>query len=111
MPDSLRGEQLPRRGVDRHPNVIILDLAHVTECPMESSDLLDRQLCSLGDDGVEILLSRAGRLLLVSRSDWAITDRIDAYEHLDSARVAAEWPLLSWYEPRPLRAPPPRCGR
>jgi glutaminase len=80
--------------------ILILDLAHVTECPMESSDLLDRQLCSLEDDGVEILLSRAGRLPLVSKPDWAITDRIDAYEHLDSALEAAEELLLSWYDPQ-----------
>ncbi len=80
--------------------ILILDLAHVTECPMESSDLLDRQLCSLEDDGVEILLSRAGRLPLVSKSDWAITDRIDAYEHLDSALEAAEELLLSWFDPQ-----------
>ncbi len=73
--------------------ILILDLAHVTECPMESFDLLDRQLCSLEGNGVEILLSRAGRLPLVSKPDWAITDRIDAYEHLDST-------------PRPLRAAP-----
>ena len=79
--------------------ILILDLAHVTECPMESSGLLDRQLCSLEDQGVEILLSRAGRLPLVSRSDWTITDRIDAYEHLDSALEAAEELLLSWYAP------------
>ena len=80
--------------------ILILDLAHVTECPMESSDLLDRQLCSLEDDGVEILLSRAGRLPMVSKADWAITDRIDAYEHLDSALEAAEDLLLSWYAPQ-----------
>jgi len=80
--------------------ILILDLAHVTECPMESSGLLDRQLCSLEDQGVEILLSRAGRLPLVSRSDWTITDRIDAYEHLDSALEAAEDLLLSWYSPQ-----------
>lgn len=79
--------------------VLILDLAHVTECPMESSGLLDRQLCSLEDQGVEILLSRAGRLPLVSTADWTITDRIDAYEHLDSALEAAEELLLSWYAP------------
>ncbi|MCP9785957.1 glutaminase A [Cyanobium sp. N5-Cardenillas] len=80
--------------------ILILDLAHVTECPMESSDLLDRQLCSIEDDGVEILLSRAGRLPLVSKTDWSITDRIDAYEHLDSALEAAEELLLSWYRPQ-----------
>ena len=80
--------------------ILILDLAHVTECPMESSDLLDRQLCSLEDNGVEILLSRAGRLPLVSKQDWAITDRIDAYEHLDSALEAAEELLLSWFDPK-----------
>ncbi|MCP9836082.1 glutaminase A [Cyanobium sp. N.Huapi 1H5] len=79
--------------------ILILDLAHVTECPMESSGLLDRQLCSLEDQGVEILLSRAGRLPLVSRAGWAITERIDAYEHLDSALEAAEELLLSWYAP------------
>jgi glutaminase len=79
--------------------ILILDLAHVTECPMESSGLLDRQLCSLEDLGVEILLSRAGRLPLVSRAGWAITERIDAYEHLDSALEAAEELLLSWYAP------------
>lgn len=79
--------------------ILILDLAHVTECPMESSGLLDRQLCSLEDRGVEILLSRAGRLPLVSKADWAITERIDAYEHLDSALEAAEELLLSWYAP------------
>ena len=59
--------------------ILILDLAHVTECPVESSELLDRQLCSLEDDGVKILLSRAGRLPMVSKADWAITDRIDTY--------------------------------
>ncbi|MCP9834000.1 MULTISPECIES: glutaminase A [unclassified Cyanobium] len=80
--------------------ILILDLAHVTECPMESSGLLDRQLCSIEDDGVEILLSRAGRLPLVSKTDWSITDRIDAYEHLDSALEAAEELLLSWYRPQ-----------
>ncbi len=79
--------------------ILILDLAHVTECPMESSGLLDRQLCSLEDQGVEILLSRAGRLPLVSRAGWNITERIDAYEHLDSALEAAEELLLSWYAP------------
>ncbi|WP_158219538.1 glutaminase A [Synechococcus sp. BO 8801] len=79
--------------------ILILDLAHVTECPMESSGLLDRQLCSLEDQGVEILLSRAGRLPLVSRAGWAITERIDAYEHLDSALEAAEELLLTWYAP------------
>ncbi len=79
--------------------ILILDLAHVTECPMESSGLLDRQLCSLEDQGVEILLSRAGRLPFVSRAGWAITERIDAYEHLDSALEAAEELLLSWYAP------------
>ncbi|MCT0208738.1 glutaminase A [Synechococcus sp. CS-1332] len=79
--------------------ILILDLAHVTECPMESSGLLDRQLCSIEDDGVEILLSRAGRLPLVSKPDWNITDRIDAYEHLDSALEAAEELLLTWYDP------------
>jgi len=81
--------------------ILILDLAHVTECPMESSGLLDRQLCSLEDQGVEILLSRAGRLPLESRAGWAITERIDAYKHLDSALEAAEELLLSWYAPRP----------
>lgn len=79
--------------------ILILDLAHVTECPMESSGLLDRQLCSLEDQGVEILLSRAGRLPLVSRSGWAITERIDTYEHLDSALEAAEELLITWYAP------------
>jgi glutaminase len=79
--------------------ILILDLAHVTECPMESSGLLDPQLCSLEDLGVEILLSRAGRLPLVSRAGWAITERIDAYEHLDSALEAAEELLLTWYAP------------
>ncbi|MBW4531773.1 MAG: glutaminase A [Aphanothece saxicola GSE-SYN-MK-01-06B] len=88
--------------------ILILDLAHVTECPMESSDLLDRQLCSLEDNGVEILLSRAGRLPLVSKSDWAITDRIDAYEHLDSALEAAEELLLSWYGPQAAAGAPDR---
>ncbi len=86
--------------------ILILDLAHVTECPMESSDLLDRQLCSLEDNGVEILLSRAGRLPLVSKPDWAITDRIDAYEHLDSALEAAEELLLSWYDPQAAAGAP-----
>jgi glutaminase len=79
--------------------ILILDLAHVTECPMESSGLLDRQLCSLEDQGVEILLSRAGRLPLVSRAGWAITERIDTYEHLDSALEASEELLLTWYAP------------
>lgn len=37
-------------------------IIHVTECPMESSGLLDRQLCSIEDDGVEILLSHSTRL-------------------------------------------------
>jgi glutaminase len=86
--------------------ILILDLAHVTECPVESSDLLDRQLCSLEDNGVEILLSRAGRLPLVSKPDWAITDRIDAYEHLDSALEAAEELLLSWYHPQAAAGAP-----
>lgn len=89
--------ELVRLGGD--VRILILDLAHVTECPMESSGLLDRQLCSLEDQGVEILLSRAGRLPLVSRSDWNITERIDAYEHLDSALEAAEELLLTWYAP------------
>ena len=80
--------------------ILILDLAHVTECPVESSELLDRQLCSLEDDGVKILLSRAGRLPMVSKADWAITDRIDTYEHLDSALEAAEDLLLSWCAPQ-----------
>lgn len=80
--------------------ILILDLAHVTECPVESSELLDRQLCSMEDDGVEILLSRAGRLPMVSKADWAITDRIDTYEHLDSALEAAEDLLLAWYAPQ-----------
>ena len=80
--------------------ILILDLAHVTECPMESSGLLDRQLCSIEDDGVEILLSRAGRLPLVATPDWSITGRIHTYEHLDSALEAAEDLLLSWYRPQ-----------
>ena len=79
--------------------VLILDLAHVTECPLESSGLLDRQLCSMEDKGVEILLSRAGRLPLVAMPDWKITDRVSSYEHLDSALEAAEDLLLSWYSP------------
>ncbi|MDM7951905.1 MAG: glutaminase A [Cyanobium sp. CZS 25K] len=78
--------------------VLILDLAHVTECPLESSGLLDRQLCSMEDEGVEILLSRAGRLPLVSMPDWKISDRVSTYEHLDSALEAAEDLLLSWYD-------------
>jgi glutaminase len=78
--------------------ILILDLAHVTECPVESSGLLDRQLCSLEDNGVDILLSRAGRLPMVSMPDWHITERIEAYEHLDSALEAAEQRLLSLYD-------------
>jgi glutaminase len=78
--------------------ILILDLAHVTECPVESSGLLDRQLCSLEDNGVDILLSRAGRLPMVSKPDWNITERIEAYEHLDSALEAAEQRLLSLYD-------------
>jgi len=39
--------------------ILILDLAHVTECPVESSGLLDRQLCSMEDRGVEIQIGRA----------------------------------------------------
>jgi glutaminase len=88
--------------------ILLLDLAHVTECPMESIDLLDRQLCSLEGNGVEILLSRAGRLPLVSKPDWAITDRIDAYEHLDSALEAAEDLLLSWLDPQAAAGDPDR---
>jgi glutaminase len=88
--------------------ILILDLAHVTECPMESFDLLDRQLCSLEGNGVEILLSRAGRLPLVANPDWAITDRIDAYEHLDSALEAAEDLLLSWFDPQAAAGDPDR---
>ncbi|MEB3322272.1 MAG: glutaminase, partial [Synechococcaceae cyanobacterium] len=75
--------------------VVILDLAHVTECPLESSYLLDRQLCTLEDEGVEILLSRAGRLPLVRDLDWKISRRVSAYEHLDSALEAAEEMLLA----------------
>jgi CRP-like cAMP-binding protein len=75
---------------------------------MESFDLLDRQLCSLEGNGVEILLSRAGRLPLVSKPDWAITDRIDAYEHLDSALEAAEDLLLSWFDPQAAAGDPDR---
>ncbi|MEX1322732.1 MAG: glutaminase A [Synechococcaceae cyanobacterium] len=78
--------------------ILILDLAHVTECPVESSGLLDRQLCSMEDKGVDILLSRAGRLPMVSMPDWRITERVEAYEHLDSALEAAEEMLLSLYD-------------
>ncbi len=84
--------------------ILILDLAHVTECPVESSGLLDRQLCSMEDRGVEILLSRAGRLPMVSMPDWAITERVEAYEHLDSALEAAEEMLLAMYDPEGGRA-------
>jgi glutaminase len=83
--------------LDAEVRILILDLAHVTECPVESSYLLDRQLCALEDDGVEILLSRAGRLPLVNDPDWNITERVSTYEHLDSALEAAEDMLLSWY--------------
>ncbi|MCP9887584.1 glutaminase A [Cyanobium sp. ATX 6A2] len=83
--------------------ILILDLAHVTECPVESSGLLDRQLCSMEDKGVDILLSRAGRLPMVSMPDWRITERVEAYEHLDSALEAAEEMLLSLYD---TEAPP-----
>ena len=74
--------------------VVILDLAHVTECPVESSYLLDRQLCALEDREVEILLSRAGQLPLATDRDWDISRRVSAYEHLDSALEAAENMLL-----------------
>ena len=36
----------------------------------------------------------------VAKPNWAITDQIDAYEHLDSALEAAEELLLSWYSPK-----------
>ncbi|KEF41674.1 MAG: hypothetical protein ER33_09935 [Cyanobium sp. CACIAM 14] len=77
--------------------ILILDLAHVTECPLESSGLLDRQLCAIEDQGVEILLSRAGRLPLVSMPGWKISERVEAYEHLDSALEAAEDLLIARY--------------
>lgn len=83
--------------LDSSVRIVILDLAHVTECPHESSDLLDRQLCALEEADVQILLSRAGRLPLVSDRDWNITELVSAYEHLDSAIEAAEDLLLSWY--------------
>lgn len=81
----------------REVRILILDLAHVTECPLESSGLLDRQLCAIEDQGVEILLSRAGRLPLVSVPGWKISERVEAYEHLDSALEAAEDLLLATY--------------
>jgi glutaminase len=78
--------------------ILILDLAHVTECPQESSELLDRQLCSLEEQGIEIILSRAGSLPLLTLPYWKISARVCAYDHLDSALEAAEDLLLSWYE-------------
>jgi glutaminase len=94
-------EQLAAELVKLGPEVhiLVLDMAHVTECPLESSDLLDRQLCALEDAGVEILLSRASRLPLVNNRDWNISALVSAYEHLDSALQAAEDLLLSRYAP------------
>jgi hypothetical protein len=66
---------------------------------VESSELLDRQLCSLEEHGIEIILSRAGSLPLLTLPYWKISARVSAYEHLDSALEAAEDLLLSWYDP------------
>lgn len=78
--------------------ILILDLAHVTECPLESSGLLDRQLCALRDGGVEIILSRAGRLPLATLSGLKITDQVSSYAQLDAAVEAAEDRLLSQHD-------------
>jgi glutaminase len=88
-------------GLGSEVRILILDLAHVTECPLESSGLLDRQLCVIEDQGVEILLSRAGRLPMLNVPGWKISERVEAYEHLDSAQEAAEDLLLTWYGTAP----------
>ena len=92
--EQLAAELVP---LSRDVRILILDLAHVTECPLESSGLLDRQLCSMQNEGIEILLSRAARLPVVSTAGWCITGRVSSYDHLDSALEAAEDLLLSWY--------------
>jgi glutaminase len=83
--------------LDPAVRILILDLAHVTECPRESSSLLDRQLCALEDAGIEILLSRVGELPLLDERGWQISSRVAAYDQLDAALEAAENLLLSWY--------------
>ncbi len=105
-------EQLAARLVrfEAEVRLLILDLAHVSECPPESSQLLDRQLCALRDEGVEILLSRASRLPLVHDPDWAIARQVTAYEQFDSALEAAEDLLLIWYGEEAVEAPDPDPG-
>jgi glutaminase len=86
--------------------LVVLDLAHVTECPVESSYLLDRQLCVLQDRNVQILLSRAGRLPMVSDRQWLISERVLFFEHLDTALEAAENILIERHAPQPSQAAP-----
>ena len=44
------------------PEIVILDLAMSPNVPVESMQLLDRQLCKLLDQGVKILITRADHL-------------------------------------------------
>jgi glutaminase len=81
--------------------ILILDLARVTEFPVESSGLLERELFQMQQAGLAILLSRTSRLPIVAPEGGGFLQRLPAFDRLDTALQAAEDQLLAWYDPLP----------
>lgn len=81
--------------VGRQASVLIIDFAHVTQCPAESFRLLVRQLNLLLDSGIHIFLSRARSLEQLQTTVVDELPSITIHEELDRALEAAEHIIIS----------------
>ncbi len=69
--------------------VLILDMAHVTELPPSSDELLNRQLRLLLERGLQVLVSRAGRLAMFQAAGQQL-EGLQLLDQLDFAIETAE---------------------
>jgi glutaminase len=82
-------------GIKPDAKIVILDLGHVTQCPVESRQLLDRQLSKLLDEGLKVLIARSGHLDFLDDQKLLIYGRLAFFEHLDAALEEAENSLIA----------------